>query len=425
MQNMADDDGIFTYIKEYVQAINSHNSQKLSDLLLISSNTRKQFESRSKYWQNPIANQYFDIYVNSFQDYTLAEKYKEVMIQYFFYLKAARENNFDDTLLSCMKLVIDFCKCAERETNWLLPTLKEVTSELKNAFHQKILYDKKLGKEISTELNEKIFDVLQKPFKICLQDKSDIHESKKKSVYYFANILFETYFKFEKYEAANNLAKVLKNSLNLPNLNNVIKSDSVTCYYYKGLIECMANNLTAGHDFLMESFNNCYYLNKRQQQLILVYLIPLKIILKNEFPNKQLWLKYPDIKTILYELVNSIQYGNIHKFKLNIKIIEKFLLKKHLYSIYLQLISNVQLNLIINIFKLLKSNPKISINDFLIGFKLSSQKENYTTNEVELIISNLIYKNLIKGYISHGHLMVVLSKKDPFPMSPSVTGVTI
>ncbi|GME67111.1 unnamed protein product [[Candida] boidinii] len=187
----------------------------------------------------------------------------------------------------------------------------------------------------------------------------------------------------------------------------------------------MANNLTAGHDLLMESFNNCYYLNKRQQQLTLVYLIPLKIILKNEFPNKQLWLKYPDIKSILYELVNSIQHGDIHTFKLNIKKIEKFLLKKHLYSIYLQLISNVQLNLIINIFKLLKCNPKVSINDFLIGFELSSQKENFTTQEVELIIANLIYKNLIKGYISHGHLMVVLSKKDPFPMSPSVTGLTI
>ena len=36
-------------------------------------------------------------------------------------------------------------------------------------------------------------------------------------------------------------------------------------------------------------------------------------------------------------------------------------------------------------------------------------------DEVECIIANLIYKGFMKGYVSHTHRKVVLSKKTPFP----------
>ena len=36
-------------------------------------------------------------------------------------------------------------------------------------------------------------------------------------------------------------------------------------------------------------------------------------------------------------------------------------------------------------------------------------------DEVECILANLIFKGLIKGYISHQKQTLVLSKKDPFP----------
>ena len=36
-------------------------------------------------------------------------------------------------------------------------------------------------------------------------------------------------------------------------------------------------------------------------------------------------------------------------------------------------------------------------------------------DEVECIIANLIFKGLIKGYISHQKRTLVLSKKEPFP----------
>ena len=43
------------------------------------------------------------------------------------------------------------------------------------------------------------------------------------------------------------------------------------------------------------------------------------------------------------------------------------------------------------------------------------EDDQYDLDEVECILANLIYKKLIKGYISHEHKKVVFSPKDPFP----------
>lgn len=41
-------------------------------------------------------------------------------------------------------------------------------------------------------------------------------------------------------------------------------------------------------------------------------------------------------------------------------------------------------------------------------------------DEVECILANLIYRSYIRGYLSHGKRMLVLSKKDPFPTAAVV-----
>lgn len=38
-------------------------------------------------------------------------------------------------------------------------------------------------------------------------------------------------------------------------------------------------------------------------------------------------------------------------------------------------------------------------------------------DEVECILANLIFKNYVRGYISHAKRTLVLSKRDPFPTS--------
>ena len=38
-------------------------------------------------------------------------------------------------------------------------------------------------------------------------------------------------------------------------------------------------------------------------------------------------------------------------------------------------------------------------------------------DEVECILANLIYRGYVRGYLSHTKRVLVLSKRDPFPVS--------
>ena len=42
-------------------------------------------------------------------------------------------------------------------------------------------------------------------------------------------------------------------------------------------------------------------------------------------------------------------------------------------------------------------------------------------DEVECILANLIFRGYIRGYLSHAKRVLVLSKRDPFPISAVIT----
>jgi hypothetical protein len=58
---------------------------------------------------------------------------------------------------------------------------------------------------------------------------------------------------------------------------------------------------------------------------------------------------------------------------------------------------------------------QISLNDVANTFKWLGMP--IDLDEVECIISNLIYRGYVRGYLSHAKRILVLSKRDPFPLS--------
>ena len=60
------------------------------------------------------------------------------------------------------------------------------------------------------------------------------------------------------------------------------------------------------------------------------------------------------------------------------------------------------------------NDPKIDTKSFVAALNFNKVGEVYTTEEVECIIGNLIYKGYIKGYISHERGKVVLRKTGSF-----------
>ena len=57
---------------------------------------------------------------------------------------------------------------------------------------------------------------------------------------------------------------------------------------------------------------------------------------------------------------------------------------------------------------------QVPIDAFTIALKMMDV-EDITKDETECIIANLIYEGRIKGYISHQHQKLVVSKANAFP----------
>ena len=63
---------------------------------------------------------------------------------------------------------------------------------------------------------------------------------------------------------------------------------------------------------------------------------------------------------------------------------------------------------------LLMKTHQIPIDSLLIALKYNELKE-IDLDETQCIVSNLIYEGKIKGYLSHQHKKLVVSKQNAFP----------
>jgi hypothetical protein len=71
-----------------------------------------------------------------------------------------------------------------------------------------------------------------------------------------------------------------------------------------------------------------------------------------------------------------------------------------------------------NLFKrvhLILDSHQISLNQIAMALKWLGMPIDF--DEVECLLANLIYRGYIRGYLSHAKRVLVLSKRDPFPIS--------
>ena len=102
-------------------------------------------------------------------------------------------------------------------------------------------------------------------------------------------------------------------------------------------------------------------------------------------------------------------------FRLNsaLEANEKFFIKAGIYLILEKLKIITYRNLFKKVALLMKTH-QIPIDAFLAAMKMM-KVEDIDGDETQCIIANLIYEGKIKGYISHQHQKLVVSKKDAFP----------
>ncbi|TAQ86388.1 hypothetical protein B7494_g5290 [Chlorociboria aeruginascens] len=248
------------------------------------------------------------------------------------------------------------------------------------------------------EKNEKLEDAarhLNRIFNICLSDRAPLEESRKWAIYNIINLLFKTYFKLNSISLSKNILKAIQAYRgDMPSLEAFPLSHQVTFKYYVGVIYFLEEDYTQHGD----------YVTRTQHAIKTVSLLS----------------PYPRLQSLFLPLSRCIKKGDLSGFDAALLAGEDEFVKRRIY-LTLERGRDIALrNLLRKVFiaggfeeakdakSALVRKTRVPVTEFGAAISLGS-RERMENDEVECLIANMIYKNLMKGYIARDRGIVVLS----------------
>ncbi|KAE9963716.1 hypothetical protein BLS_008984 [Venturia inaequalis] len=270
-------------------------------------------------------------------------------------------------------------------------------------------------------------------FSACISDRAPLDESRKWGIYYVTNLLFKIYFKLGSLNLAKNpLRSIAASSSDMPPLDAFPKSHQVTFNYYSGVISFLDEDYAKAERQLSEAWNGCHKNATKNLELILTYLVPCHLITSHKLPTATLLGQYPQLQRLFGRLISSIKLADLAGFDAALLAGESEFVKRRIYLTLERGRDVVVRNLMRKVFiiggyETLKEGQsevnrvrrtRIPVAEFAAAVRLSLGQTNgevLEDDEVECMLANMIYKGLMKGYISRERSMVVLSKGGAFP----------
>lgn len=389
-------------------------------------------------FSKPLVKELLQIQVPLPNDITGITKDIKPILETFISLNKALLSTGDQSLLfekyyECLQSWNKYASSNGGKENWVMLPLAVVAERLvlcaikadtKNQNHN----HNHRSFETSTEEEEgfmiraaRILDVSKR---LCLTDRIEDEEvSKRQYIYFFSGLQFRIYAKLSNVALAKNLEKVLASkSKELPDIKRIPRTHALKYLYYSGVVKLGEGDQKAA----WEKFKLAYELshrsqNPKQTEMILVYLIPLTYLIAKKLPSNETLQNNPHVNILYSDLVQSLKTGDLRRFDRFFRTFESFFLQKTLYIAIESLRQSVLLRLIKCIYLLNNSHPHLNINVISKAIEFSTYGEVRKgglddNDETECLIAGLIYKGEIRGYISHGNAVLVLSKKEAFPV---------
>jgi len=321
---------------------------------------------------------------------------------------------------SCQAALVQYFNkllSSQKDDNWPLPIMYVVCLDLR-------IFAAKADAQLASKPGAKPGETLEKAaehimscFRTCaLDSKSGEDVTKRWGMLNIVNQLFKIYFKVNKLHLCKPLIRAIESS---SLKERYPKSQQVTYKYYVGRKHMFDNNFKAAEEYLSYAFEKCHVLSKVNKRSILIYLIPVKMLL-GHMPQQQLLKKYDLMQ--FQEVVSAVKQGNLLRLNEALEANEKFFIKCGIYLILEKLKIITYRNLFKKVSNLMKTH-QIPIDAFLVALKMM-KVEDIDQDETQCIIANLIYEGKIKGYISHQHQKLVVSKQNAFPPLAAAATVT-
>uniref|UniRef100_A0A6U3NR12 PCI domain-containing protein n=1 Tax=Ditylum brightwellii TaxID=49249 RepID=A0A6U3NR12_9STRA len=304
--------------------------------------------------------------------------------------------------------------------NWLLPALHTTCRNTHTiAIAADVQHYRTTGRNDHSKLQNAV-TLLQESFSKTLNDRKeykpgaplDENGSKKAGVLYIVNRLFAMYFRLNTLRLCKNLLRPIESrSLHEVSEN---KGDKVTYRYYVGRLAMFEDQYDVAEEHLDYALKHCYRGARGNKKRILNYLLPVKL-LRGRLPTQYLLQKYSLHEFI--PLVHGIRTGDLRTFNDGLQKYQDLFIRRGTYL----LLEKCKTVCYRNLFKrvsVVTQRAQLPLNQVATSFKWLGMS--IDLDEVECILANLIFRGYVRGYISHSKRILVLSKKDPFPVSAVV-----
>jgi hypothetical protein len=193
------------------------------------------------------------------------------------------------------------------------------------------------------------------------------------------------------------------------------KGDMVTYRYYVGRLNMFEDQFELAEENLEYAFVHCHVRAVANKKRILNYLIPVKLV-RGRLPSQKLMEKYE--MTEFIPLVMALRMGNLRTFndtlyRFQDQFIRRGTFRRGTYLLLEKCKTICYRNLFKRIFTIMQKH-QLPLDYVAKSFKWLGIS--IDLDEVECILANLIFRGCVRGYISHSKRILVLSKKDPFPI---------
>ncbi|ORZ05048.1 hypothetical protein BCR42DRAFT_338260 [Absidia repens] len=293
---------------------------------------------------------------------------------------------------------------------WSLPVLYAINNDLR-------IVATKVDDEASETSDgnrrklEEAANVISKSFTYCITDRTAGNSSKKFGTYFMIGLLFRIYFKLKQQNLCKNILRALK-ATDMPPIERFPKSDRVTFRYYLGRLYFLGEEYAKAETELDLAFRECLRSQKKNKELILQTLLPVRLM-RGVLPTNALLNQYPKTKQVYGGIAKAIKMGNVKAFNEALVQAEATLIRQGTYFAVEKAQSIAMRQLFRKVYLVMDNSTRLAIPKFKTALEFVGLEVDM--EETEWMLANMIYKGYIKGYLSHEKLFLVLSKGDPFP----------
>ncbi|PPQ67594.1 LOW QUALITY PROTEIN: hypothetical protein CVT25_012088 [Psilocybe cyanescens] len=342
---------------------------------------------------------------------SMESPWDEIAIQYVLICTHVAKKRSIDAFKEESQLVSLFMRFFTENRGWTLPALFSILRDLRDLAIDADHYAKYNNQK--SECMEESARVIAKAFGHCIMDRiSPPDQSRKWGIYYVVGLVLKCYFRVKRISLSKNILRALQANNDIPALELYPRSHQVTFRYYLGMLSFLNEEFVKSEEELTLAFYNCHIDAHANQERILAYLIPLRI-LKGHLPSAELTKRFPVLDEIFSPFIIAIKKGDLKAYDQALKDWEARLLELNLWLSLEKARELCQRSLFRRMWVAADKGTRIPISMFHSALTISGLDVTY--EEAECQVANMIYRGFIRGYISHEKQMVVLASTNAFP----------